>query len=240
VNLHWQISAGQFFELLRPAALVASALISTWLFAAARGRGVPLLVALLLAIVTLFLPLVILPLYLAAGLLWGWRSSSGNATDQNIPSPPRYRFLLPTVYLVLVLSLIAIYLYRDSRSVDAHLARAMQARVVEQKSRAIGEYRAALAREDSAHTHKLLAMELQDAGRHEEALSEFITAEKGGEADDSLPFRIAELLDESGRHDEATAAYRRFLQTGACRQSLPDPRCDTAQQAMSSQAAPRP
>ena len=63
------ISAGELFELIRPAALILSALISTWVLASARRRF-PFYVALLWAVATLlFLPIV-LPLYLIAVLIW--------------------------------------------------------------------------------------------------------------------------------------------------------------------------
>ena len=76
------------------------------------------------------------------------------------------------------------YFYFDSRSVDAHLARATQAKLVEDSTTAIREYREALKREDDPHIHKLLAIELANAGYISEAITEFRLAEQGGETDD--------------------------------------------------------
>jgi tetratricopeptide (TPR) repeat protein len=60
----WSISAGELFELTRPASFALSALISTWVFASARRRGFPLYAALAWALTTLFYTLIILPIYL--------------------------------------------------------------------------------------------------------------------------------------------------------------------------------
>ena len=59
----------------------------------------------------------------------------------------------------------------------AHLARATQAKLVEDSATAIREYRAALALEDNPHTRKLLAIELANAGFIAEAIVEFRVAE---------------------------------------------------------------
>jgi Flp pilus assembly protein TadD len=72
---------------------------------------------------------------------------------------------------------IGVYFYFDSRSVDAHLARAAQAKLVDDSNTAIREYREALKREDDPHTRKLLAIELVNAGQISEAIEEFRLAE---------------------------------------------------------------
>ena len=123
-----------------------------------------------LAIGTLFLPVIVFPIYLAIML---WRKKTG--------PPARWRYSLPLLYAAVSLSAIGIYFYLDSRSVDAHLARATRAKLVEDSNTAIREYRKALAIEDDPHTHKLLAIELANAGQVEEAISEFRIAEQGGE-----------------------------------------------------------
>jgi len=115
----------------------------------------------------------VFPVYL---VLMMWREKIG--------PPQRWRYLLPLVYAVITLSAIGAYFYFDSRSVDAHLARATQAKLVEDSTTAIREYRAALAREDDPHTHKLLAIELANAGAISEAIKEFRLAKQGGEPDD--------------------------------------------------------
>jgi hypothetical protein len=169
VSLRTNISAGQLFELIMPAAFALSALLSTLVLASARRRF-QLPYAFVLAVGTLFLPLIVFPIYLVIML---WRKKTGR--------PARWRYALPLLYAAVSLSAIGIYFYLDSRSVDAHLARATQAKLVEDSNTAIREYRKALALEDDPHTHKLLAIELANAGHVEEAISEFRIAEQGGE-----------------------------------------------------------
>jgi hypothetical protein len=166
------MSAGQLFDLIMPAAFALSALISTWVLASARKRF-QLHYAFALAIGTLFLPLIVFPVYL---VLMMWKSKIG--------PPKRWRYLLPLLYAVIAVSVIAAYFYFDSRSVDAHLARATQAKLVEDSTTAIREYREALKREDDPHIHKLLAIELANAGYISEAITEFQLAKQGGETDD--------------------------------------------------------
>lgn len=152
-----------------PAAFALSALVSAWVLASARKRF-KLQYAFALAIGTLFLPLIVFPVYLAIML---WRKATG--------PPAKWRYALPLLYATIVLSAIGIFFYLDSRSVDAHLARATRAKLVEDTNTAIHEYQQALAVDDDPHTHKLLAIELANAGRLDEAISEFRIAERGGE-----------------------------------------------------------
>ena len=166
------MSAGQLFDLIMPAAFTASAFISTWVLTSARKRF-QLHYAFALALGTLFLPVIVFPIYL---VLMMWKPKLG--------PPGRWRYLLPLLYAVIVLSTIGAYFYFDSRSVDAHLARATQAKLVEDSTTAIREYREALKREDDPHIHKLLAIELANAGYVSEAITEFRLAEQGGETDD--------------------------------------------------------
>jgi hypothetical protein len=169
VSLRTNMSAGQLFDLIMPAAFALSAFLSTWVLASARKRF-QLLYALGLAIGTLFLPLIVFPIYLVIML---WRKKTG--------PPARWRYALPLLYAAVSLSAIGIFFYLDGRSVDAHLSRATQAKLVDDSNTAIREYRKALALEDDPHTHKLLAIELANAGHVEEAISEFRIAEQGGE-----------------------------------------------------------
>ena len=159
------MSAGLLFDLIMPAAFAASALISTWVLASARKRF-QLHYALALAVGTLFLPLIVFPIYL---VLMMYRPKVG--------PPKRWRYALPLLYAVIALLSIGAYFYFDSRSIDAHLARATQAKLIEDSTTAIREYRAALALEDDPHTHKLLAIELANAGYITEAMAEFRLAE---------------------------------------------------------------
>jgi hypothetical protein len=236
VNFHWQISAGEFFDLLRPAAFVVSALLSTWVLASARRWSCRSYVAAAWALGTFFLPFVVLPLYLIARSSAKRRARSIQTENPETVQQPaessapvvKLRFVAPVVYGVLLLSLIGLYLYRDRNSVDAHLARAAQAKVMGQRDKAMREYRAALALEDNPHTHKLLGIELADTGQWTDALLEFHAAERGGEPDDSLSFRIGQALDASGQPLEAVHEYKRFLESGRCTQPLPDERCGIA------------
>ena len=166
------MSAGQLFDLIMPAAFAVSAIISTWVLASARKRF-RLHYAIALALGTLFLPFIVFPIYL---VIMMWRPNLG---------PPRpWRYSLPLLYALIALSAIGAYFYFDSRSVDAHLARANRAKLVEDSATAIREYRDALKREDDPHTHKLLAIELANAGFVSEAIAEFQLAKQGGEPDD--------------------------------------------------------
>src|SRR5262245_51269304 len=138
------MSAGEIFELIRPAATVLATLLSTWILASARRRF-PLHYSFLWAGLAFFLPAVVVPIYLATLL---------------ILRPPRiedvkHRFMVPAGYLAVLLGSFAVYEYRDRRSVDSHLARASFAKVSSDELGAIRQYREALKVEDSAHTHKL-------------------------------------------------------------------------------------
>lgn len=229
----WHISAGQFFELFRPAALLVSALLSTWVLASARRSGFRMLIALAWAIGTFFLPFVLLPLYLIVRVWVRHRRLSVNQETKSqtaavSTTPVGPRFVAPLVYGVCLFALVGSYLYRDHNTVDAHLARAAQAKLPGRAEETIREYRAALALEDSAHTHKLLGIELAAAGQWAEAINEFRAAERGGEPDDLLPFRIGQALDATGHDDEAKTEYITFLKSKTCTQSLPDERCAAA------------
>ena len=235
MKLHWQISAGEFFELLRPGALVVSALLSTWVFASASRWRFRFAAAIAWALGTFLFPFIVLPVYLIARAS-ATRSIQPVILDQEergevgVFKPQTLRFAQPTIYGLALLSLIGVYLYRDYQTVDAHLARAAQAKVMNNRTKAIREYRAALRLEDNPHTHKLLGIELAETQEWPEALREFRAAEDGGEADDSLPFHIGQALDASGQPSEAVSDYRKFLNGRACMQTLPDNRCEIARQ----------
>jgi len=164
------ISAGEFFDLIWPVAFVIAALVSTFVLASARKRF-RLYYAFALAVATLLLPLIVFPLYLAI-LLW-----------RQPDRLPNRRYTLPLLYAVILIAAIAGFYYWDSRSVDAHLARANRAKLREDSAAAIREYRQALALEDDPHTHKLLGIELMKVGNTSEANSEFCLAKQGGEPD---------------------------------------------------------
>lgn len=153
--------AGELFDLIWPIVLLTSALISTWVLASARKRF-PIYVAFAWAVGVLFLPLVVVPAYLTVVLLWPREVRER-----------RWRVLLPLVYGAVVTVAIAGYYYVDRQSVDAHLARAAEAKLIDDHTAAIREYRRALELEENAHTRKLLAMELVLAGQLTEARVEF-------------------------------------------------------------------
>lgn len=249
----WPISAGELFELTRPAAFVLSAFVSAWVLASARRQGFTFYAIALWTLSTLFYPLIILPIYLIvrASRRRAMRASARDANQTEETTSPsvklnaeqsseqpesiqkmhparRLRRTLPLVYLLLVLSLGAFLYYRERQSLDAHLARANHARLLGQRDKTIREYRAALKLEENAHTHNLLGVELLTAGQLEEALAEFRVAQSGGEPDDELPYRIALILDALKRPEEAVAEYQKFLNTRRCASSYPDPQCAAA------------
>lgn len=207
--------AGEMFDLIRPASVVFATLVSTWILASARRRF-SLHHAFLWAGLALFLPPVVVPIYLGTLLVW---------------HPPKvehvkHRFTLPAVYLTALLGIFAVYQYRDRHSVDSHLALASFAKVSSNPETAIKQYREALKLEDNAHTHKLLALSLMEAGLANEAINEFRIAEAGGELDDSIHLHLGRLLAKLSRNDEAVSEYQKFLSSKTC--SEVDERCDSA------------
>jgi len=211
------MSAGEIFDLIRPTAIVLAALLSTLVLATARRRF-PLHYAFLWAGLAFFLPPVVVPIYLATLLIW---------------RPPRiehvkHRFVVPTAYLAVLLGIFAVYQYRDRRSVDSHLAEASFAKVSSDQLTAIRQYREALKIEDNAHTHKLLALSLMEAGDPNGAITEFRTALAGGEPDDLIHFYLGNALDKLSRKDEAVVEYQKFLASKTC--SEIDARCDSVRE----------
>lgn len=200
------MSAGELFELIRPSVLIVAALLSTWVLGSARKRF-PLYVALAWALGTLFLPLVVLPVYLIAILLWRRPVYS-----------PRWPLVLPLTYGLILTSSIAAHFYFDSRTVDAHLARAARAKLIEDHGTVIREYRQALALEDSPHTHKLLAEQLMQAGYLSEAISEFRLAQQGGEPDDFIYYHLGLLFDRVDLKGQAKLEFENFLLSTTCTQ----------------------
>ncbi|HKS29733.1 MAG TPA: hypothetical protein VJS44_18050 [Pyrinomonadaceae bacterium] len=224
----WNVSAGQTFELMLPVWFAVSALVSSWVLASARRRGMSAVSVTLWTMTTFFFPLIVLPLYLIARSSRLRREKELEQTEAGIESaqqPLLLRWSLPLLYLFVMLGLGALYFYMDWRSPDAYHMRANQARVREQREQVIAEYRAVLKIEDDAHTHNLLGKELQAAGRFEEALAELRTAERMGEEDEELPLNIAQSLDELKRVDEAKLEYERFLNGPLCAEMPHDRRC---------------
>ena len=212
-----KISAGELFELIKPAVLVLSALLSTWVFVSARKRfSFP--AALIWALASFFLTPIVFPLYLIVLLV------RRGITQRQI----RWKILAPLVYALLVLAGVSAYLRQQNRGVDAHLARAEHAKLRGNRAETIAEYRAALLERDDPHTRKLLGIELYDSGYWTEALGELRKAEEEGEPDDLVIFRIATLLDLLNLTSQAQLEYKRFLESGSCVQPLPDRRCESA------------
>ncbi len=245
--------------MLHPAAFVLAVALSAWTLADARRGGLRAYAVVAWTLLTLFAPHIVFPLYLVARRLFTRRlqtvepsssaeaSAAPAASDEFVtaetaadapeterltsgsPPPPRWHRALPLLYAAVALSLAALFFVRDYRSLDARLARAEKAKVLQQTGRAIREYRAALKLADDPHTRKLLAVELAGAGRTEEALAEFLAAERGGEPDERLAYHIAGALDALDRPAEAEAYYRKFLDVSACTRPPPDGRCAKAQ-----------
>lgn len=254
---NWQISAGDFTEALRPASYLLATLASTWTLARAQRRGIntpaAVAVALMVFTTTFFLPLVLLPL-VAAWVLLRPDALLSKPPQAEVAEPEpssdeekisvaddaagsdersgRTRRHLATLLLYALLLLIpgALFFYRDYQTVDAHLTRAQRAELRGRTGLAINEYEAALRLEDDAHTHKLLGLQLVRAGRTEEALTQFLAAERGGELDEKLSLRLATTYDTLHRPFEAAAAYRRVLNNSQCAAPLPAPECTTARQ----------
>lgn len=208
------MSAGELFELIMPAAFAVSAILSTFVLASARKRF-SFLNALAIALATLFLPLIVLPLYLA---LMFWRKPVG--------PPRRWRYTLPLLYAAILLSGIGAFYYFDSRSVDSYLARAERAKLVDDYTTAMREYRGALALEENPHTRKLLAIQLVQAGQLTEAVSEFRLAQQGGEPDDAIHYYLGKLLERLNQNEQAKLEFQSFLITNTCLQI--DRRCEEA------------
>lgn len=140
----------------------------------------------------------------------------------------RRNYATAFLYALALLLAGAAYFYRDYHSFDAHLSRAAQARLLGQRAATIRDYRAALRINDDAHTRKLLAIQLLEDNQPEAAISEFRAAERGGEPDALLPYRIALTLDALGRPAEAAVEYQKFLRGNACARPSPDARCAEA------------
>lgn len=251
MSARWQISAGELFELIRPAAFALSALVSTWVFAGTRRRGFKLYTVAAWTLGSLFYPFIVLPIYLIVHVAYkrqrrvaqpdvepdestapsveqATEASSETASETQPESAPRLRWALPLLYLLAALSLGALSYYHDARSIDVHLARANRARLLGGRDEAIREYRAALKLEENAHTRNLLGIELAAAGQLEAALTELRAAESAGEPDDQLPYRIATTLDALNRSAEAVPEYQKFLTTRRCATEYPDPQCAAA------------
>ena len=211
------MSASEIFDLIRPAITIASAVASTCVLASARKRF-PFYQAFLWAGATFFLPLVIVPLYLAFLVLF----------RRPRVKTIRYRFIIPPFYLLVILAIFGSYTYMDSRTVDAHLSRAAFANVLNDNDRRIREYREALELEDNPHNHKLLAAALDDAHVFQEAIREYQIAESGGEPDDTIHYKLAALFERVGRKDEAIAELRKFVLSETCKQI--DNRCESARE----------
>ena len=221
-HLSLPLSAGQLFELMLPVSFGLTVILSAWVLASARKARFTAVAVTLWTLGTLFFPFIIMPLYLIAR---SFRRRLERALDEEEPQKILLRRTLPLAYLLVMLSLGALYFYMDWRSVDAHLARANQARVQGQSERIIEEYRAALKLEDDAHTHNLLAKEFWAAARYEEALAEFRAAERMGEDDEELYFNIGATLDKLNRTVEARPEYEKFLRGSLCAEIPHDARC---------------
>jgi tetratricopeptide (TPR) repeat protein len=236
-------SAGELFELLRPAVFLFSAILSAWVLASARRRGLRPLAVTCWTIGTLAAPPVVFPLHLAwrifvsrtprtdepSDLSEAEKTSAPNKAKSKQSAPLiRYRLLLPLGYLLVVIAAGSFYFYLDSGSVDAHLSRANAARVMNDPERTIAEYRAALLLEDDAHTHNLLGRELAEQGRWDEALVELRVAKVRNEPDPILPYYLAIALEKNGQEIDARDEYKHFLGSAQCEIQPPDARCGAA------------
>ncbi len=243
--LRGQISAGQLFDVLLPAALALAIICSTCVLADARRRALPRYALIAWALGTLVLPVTVVPLYLLARL-WRRRARESENTPETTAiakadtdtTPPRSfttrlrSFALrqaPTfVYAVSLTALGALFFQHYYFGLDGHLARASNAKLHEQHARAASEYRAALRLADDPHTHKQLGLELAANKQWAEALAELHAAAQGNEPDAALPYHIANALAALDRRAEAVNEYQKFLAGVSCVQSVPDVRCAQA------------
>ena len=216
MSLKIDISASDL-EWIRPAVLILSALISTWVLASARKRF-SLLVAFLWALASLLFTLIVLPIYLFVLL-----TRRGAVQRQT-----RWRLALPLAYVLVLIGGITIYLYHERHGADSHLAQAAYAKLRGKRERAIAEYRAALIEEDNPHTRELLGVELFEAGHWTEALAELRRAENEGEGDSLSILRIAGVLQAINLPNQATLEYQRFLESPLCLEAAPDSHCEAA------------
>lgn len=202
---------------MRPAGFVLTAILSTWVLSDSLRKRFPVALIIGWTLGTLLFPPVIFPLY----LIFRFAFRNRKKTEKT----ERLWRALPIIYLLSLLSFGALLYLLDYKSVDAHLARATHARLLGDREKSIRELRAALAIEDHAHTHYLLGVELEEAGRSEEALTEFRAAERGGEPDSELHFHLGTTLDALNKRDEANNEFRKFLTSPLCTQTPPDVRC---------------
>lgn len=210
------MSAGEFFELIRPIVFAISILLSAWVLASARKRFSSL-IAFAWAIGTLLLPLVVLPVYLSVILIWHWPARSR-----------RWRWLLPFAYGAILLAGLGMFLNYESTTADDYLARATRAKLIDDHTTAISEYRRALTIENDAHIHKLLAMELMQAGYLTEAVSEFRLAQQGGEPDDFIHYYLGLLFDRLNLKGQAKLEFESFLVSTTCTQQ--ESKCDESRE----------
>jgi MFS family permease len=210
------MSAGEFFELIRPIVVAISILLSAWVLASARKRF-STLIAFAWAIGTLLLPLVVLPVYLSVILIWQWPARSR-----------RWRWLLPFAYGAILLAGLGIFLNHESATADDYLARATRAKLIDDHTTAISEYRHAITIENDPHIHKLLAVELMQAGYLTEAVSEFRLAQQGGEPDDFIHYYLGLLFDRLNLKGQAKQEFESFLVSTTCTQE--ERRCEESRE----------
>ncbi len=218
---------------MRPAAFVLTAILSTWILSDSLRKRFPVALIIGWTLGTLLFPPVIFPLYLIFRIAFRKRETRRDDEDESVADSAEHQRrettrtprLLPLIYLLSLLSFGALFYILDYKSVDAHLARATHARLLGNREKTISELRAALAIEDDAHTHYLLGVELEEAGRSEEALAEFRAAGRGGEPDPELHFHLGTTLDALNKRDEANDEFRKFLTSALCTHAPADARC---------------
>ena len=235
------------FELLRPAAFAISVLLSTWVLAGSRRRGLRPAHVFFWTAGAFLLPFIVFPVHLAVGLFRRRHRKvdqvrnepSNDPTDSEsvepVESEPQrpsipMRWTLPLAYMLAMFAIGGLSYYREWQSVDSHLARANRARLNYDDSKVIAEYGAALKKEDSPHIHNLLGIALMDTGAWDKALSEFQAALDGGEPDDLLLYNMGQCLQNVGRKGEAKTYFARFLEKPRCSNIELSERCKAAAQ----------
>jgi hypothetical protein len=219
------ISAGELFELIRPAALILSALISTWVFASARRRF-PLYVALLWAGRDSFVSCQLF-----------YRSTSSQAmiwhrSDSRLTFVGR--IIMPLIYAAAVLGGTLFYLRQERPWCRCSPGSGRLREGARNHREAIAQYQAALVESDDPHIHKLLGIELSAMNYWTDALGEFRLAQRGGEPDDLIIVHVAGLLNVLNQPNQARLEYERFLTSSLCTQQLPDERCEKVRKVIES------
>jgi tetratricopeptide (TPR) repeat protein len=220
-------SAAELFELFKPAVFVFSALASSMVLASGLRRGLKWYLIALWTLGCLWFVPVVLPLYLVFLLYNSGAKSVGSHRNPDFTATKRR--LLAFAWFCAVTSVGYAVIRHDRNSIDAHLSRAITARVEGNRDRATAEYKAALALEPSPHNHNLLGTFLFEQSDWQGAVTELQAAEAGNEPDPLLNYRLAQALQKLGRTEESIMEFRRLAEGETCRNEPSYQPCESAE-----------